>query len=292
MDTMETNNFEKFPGDKVEISAERTEQVDAWKSAMAGAPEFGGEGIGTFEEPKNANNGIGIASPEMPSSSEAVDQKFGIANPGNNYYGEARSSGINQETSGMGVSGINEAQSTKVSNDALNPVAETSVMQSGSGEERNDGIADAAALINYGLNAAAMQVGVETVVQKIKNFDASGREDPIGDLFDYLGVSMPEDRKNSAKASADKVQVFRDNVNAPSTQKSTEGAFKALDDMKELISEVEGADPRYKELRQGAKTMGKGYFDYAVMNYGTRGLTELFDELAKQRENANPDQAA
>ena len=54
--------------------------------------------------------------------------------------------------------------------------------------------------------------------------------------------------------------------------------------MKELIAEVESADPRYEELRTAAKAYGKGYFEYAVKNYGLRGLTELFSVLADQKE--------
>jgi len=66
--------------------------------------------------------------------------------------------------------------------------------------------------------------------------------------------------------------------------RSYEGAFQALNDMKELIGEVEGADPRYEELREGARKAGKGYFEYAVSSYGTQGLTELFSALATQKE--------
>ena len=54
--------------------------------------------------------------------------------------------------------------------------------------------------------------------------------------------------------------------------------------MKELIAEVEGADPRYEALREGARSAGKGYFEFAVSEYGVRGLTELFAVLGRQRE--------
>ncbi len=56
--------------------------------------------------------------------------------------------------------------------------------------------------------------------------------------------------------------------------------------MQELILEVEGADPRYEELRAGARAAGKGYFEYAVSSFGTRGLTELFQVLSAQREKS------
>lgn len=182
---------------------------------------------------------------------EFSGDQFGIANESNEYYGEAAKS-----------------------------EAET-------GEEYDKGISDAAALINYGLDAAAREKGVEYVVQTIKGFDASGREDPIKDLFFALGIDTPteaEEARNEAIAARDNVSEFREGVNRPSQRRSLEGAFKAIEDMKELIMEVEGADPRYEELRANARAAGKGYFEYAVSSYGTRGLTELFRVLAMQRE--------
>jgi len=181
---------------------------------------------------------------------EFKGDRFGTANPENLYYGEAKDD-------------ISE------------------------GEKYDAGIADAAALINYGLDAAAREMGVETVVQKIKSFDTSGRENPIGDLFTTLGVDTPEEVRKIRDediATSAKEQEFREGVNAPVINRSSEGVFKAIDDMKELIAEVEGADPRYEELRQGARAAGKGFFEYAVSELGTRGLTELFEALAQQRE--------
>ncbi len=222
------NSFEVAPGKQVERERVVPPEQDFEKVMEAGVPEFAGD-------------------------------KLGVANPDNEYYGEAKDGGA-EET----------------------------------GAEYNAGIADAAALINYGLNAAAREMGVETVVQKIKGFDASGRADPIGDLFKYLGVDTPEgyrEVRDEAGAAAASEAEFREGVNRPSGQKSVEGAFKALDDMKELIAEVEGADPRYEELRAGAKAAGKGYFEYAVSGYGVRGLTELFQVLAAQREKVQDDVA-
>lgn len=161
------------------------------------------------------------------------------------------------------------------------------------GEEYNSDIAAAAALINYGLNAAAREIGVENTVQKIKNFDASGREDPIKDLFEHLGVDLPVERKavqEEGMAARAGEEAFRQGVNAPTQRRSVEGAFKALEDMKELIAEVEGADPRYEELREGARAANKGYFEYAVMNFGVQGLTELFSVLAMQRKKAEAEE--
>ena len=225
----------------------------------------------------------------------AVKTGAEIASEGNvateNDFSKAMSEGV-PEFRGFGArneAGVPEIQELKTENATgsmpeMEPKAETEP-----GEEFDQGITDAAALINYGLDAAARELGIETVVQKIKGFDASGRENPIRDLFEYLGVDTPEEVKaveGEGDAAAVKEQTFREGVNAPSQRRTVEGAFKALDDMKELISEVEGADPRYEDLRAGAQAAGKGYFEFAVMNFGTRGLTELFQVLAEQREIA------
>ena len=152
--------------------------------------------------------------------------------------------------------------------------------------QNNEGLIDAAAIINYGLNAAAREYGVEMVVQKIKSFDATGSEDPIRDLFLYLGIDTPaefKDVKMEKEAARPKEADFYENSPvAPATKKrSTEGAFQAIKDMKELIQEVEGADPRYEQLREEAKTAGKGYFEYAVGSRVNKGLTDLFNTLAE-----------
>ena len=219
---MDENNFEKFPGGG---NIERA------------VPEEQDFGV--------AMNGVGAAVPEF------TGEQFGIANMGNEYYGE-------------GGDSIEEQNA-----------------------ERNEGIADAAALINYGLNAAARNMGVELLVQKIKSFDASGMDDPIKGFYEYLGIDNSEERKDLREenmAARSSEAEFREGVNAPSREKSVEGAFAAIEDMKELIAEVEGADPRYEALREGARSAGKGYFEFAVSEYGVRGLTELFAVLGRQRE--------
>lgn len=152
----------------------------------------------------------------------------------------------------------------------------------------NEGVASAASLINYGLDGVAREKGVEAVVQGIKSFDTTGSENPLRDLYDHLGIDTKEEFKDVREESmASKAQRmrFRDEYNMPKTEKrSREGMLKAIADMKELIAEVESADPRYEELRTAAKAYGKGYFEYAVKNYGLRGLTELFSVLADQKE--------
>lgn len=152
----------------------------------------------------------------------------------------------------------------------------------------NEGIKDASAILNYGLNAAAREYGVEKVVQGIKTFDATGSTSPITDLYKHLGVETKEewnDVRDEARAARSSENEFKEQYGMPGTEKrSDEGVLEAIKDMKELISEVEGADPRYESLRQGAKAAGMGYFDYAVKGYDVRGMTELFEVLAAQKE--------
>ena len=155
-------------------------------------------------------------------------------------------------------------------------------------KDYDDGLANATALINYGLNAASRELGVEQTVQLIKNFDATGSDDPVRDLFNHLGINNAKKREDvvfEAAATKPKENEFREESDMPNNpRRSKEGALKAIADMKELISEVEGADPRYAELRAGAESFGIGYFDYAVKNYGSRGLIELFGTLAEQNK--------
>ncbi|MBQ5812476.1 hypothetical protein IIW29_02825, partial [Candidatus Saccharibacteria bacterium] len=237
---MNDNNYEQYPGFKVESVGERevAPSEDFEKSFETGVPPFAGEQGGEMQYEQNGETQYGQATME------------------NLYYGEAKDDG------------------------EVNDV----------GEQYDAGIADAATLINYGLDAAARELGVEAVVQKIKGFDASGRENPIGDLFRELGVNTPEQAeliREEGMATTANEREFREGVNNPGQKRSYEGALKALSDMKELIGEVEGADPRYAELRAGARAAGKGYFEYAVSEFGSRGLTELFSVLARQREKAD-----
>ena len=154
-------------------------------------------------------------------------------------------------------------------------------------EKDNNSLSNAAAIINYGLNAAARQYGVETVVQKIKTFNMAGSENPIKDLFTYLGINAPaetnEVRMERAATRMEEANFYENSEAAPNTRKrSIEGAFQAIQDMKNLIAEVEGTNPRYEELRRRAKAAGKGYFEYAVGSNVNRGLTDLFNALAAE----------
>lgn len=183
---------------------------------------------------------------------EFAGNQFGIANKSNEFYGETVSDDESE----------NEA-------------------------EFNDGLSNAASIINYGLDAAARETSVEAVIQGIKNFDASSSDNPLRDLYDSLGIDTKkefEDMHDESVATKHYRNQFREQYNMPKTEKrSREGFIKAIMDMKELISEVEGADSRYEKLRQAASASGKGYFEYAVKDYGLRGLTDLFSVLAKQK---------
>ena len=161
--------------------------------------------------------------------------------------------------------------------------------------EYNEGLADATAIINYGIDAAVREEGendaaaIQKVTNVLRDFDASNSENPIRDLFRSLGVETREEMsevRDEADASAPAELELRTQYSMPKTdERSREGAIAAIKSMKELIAEVEGASPIYEDLRQGARAAGMGVFEYAVKNSDTRSLTELFKVLAEQREN-------
>ena len=188
---------------------------------------------------------------------------FGNAREENNYYGETVDDD-NKQNEGIEDDG---------------------------GSEYQDDFAKVTTIINYGFDAAARKYGPELVMQRINDFDPSGSQDPIGDLFRHLGVDTPEEMKdvrNEAQATKDIEAEFKEQFDMPKDkEKSREGAIVAIAEVKELMSEVEGADPAYESLRQGAKTAGMGYYEYAVKEYGSRGLVELFQVLKAQKDEAN-----
>lgn len=220
---MDDNNPE-LVFEKREVSEGQLQKAEMWEEMMNGVPEF-------------------------------AENNFGIAEPGNDYYGEA--------------------------SEVQDEIAE----EDGAGEY-DQGVKDAMALMNYALNAAARELGVETVVQGVKSFAFSGEGDPIAALYKHLGVNTPEEREDIREEQAVVAPgeaELREVAEVPSQNKSKEGAIKAIEDMKELIAEVEGADPKYNQLRQEAEAAGKGYFEYAVSKFGTQGLTELFQVLGTQK---------
>ncbi len=160
----------------------------------------------------------------------------------------------------------------------------------GEAPERDDNIADASAIINYGLNAAAREKGVEETVQAINNFVFKGDEDPVKQLFGDLDIDTGAEMKDvieESRASKPQENAFRDDVNAPApAEKSKEGALNAIKEFKELVAEVE-TSPAYANLLAEALKANKGIFEYAVSKYGTRDLTVLFSALNELKEKPN-----
>lgn len=247
---MDNNSFENYPGEKTNTEPSEADlaRADKWQSAMNSedVPPFAGD-ISFIDGATSPETGV-RTSPETPG----LDTAPGLG-----------------ETPGL---------------DTAESLAE-------SPDQDNKGLSDAAAIVNYGLNAAAKEYGVETVVQKIKDFNMSGSSNPIKDLFMHLGVQIPaglDDVKlERAAAKAEEADFYNNSEAAPASKnRSNAGAMQAILDMKELISEVEGADPRYEELREGAKASGKGYFEYAVGSDVNKGLTDLFNTLSEQSKKA------
>ena len=183
--------------------------------------------------------------------------EFGVAKEENNYYGEM----VNDESE----------------------------------KQFDSDLAEASNILNFGLDSVARTYGVEATINKIKGFDASGRADPIGDLFLEFGIDTKHERddfKDESEANALKVDEARRETNASSQSTSAEAARHAIEEMKELISEVEGADSRYENIRDGARSAGMGYFEYAIKDYNTRGLAELFQVLINQKDKDETDSEA
>lgn len=155
-------------------------------------------------------------------------------------------------------------------------------------EKRDDSIANAGAVLAYGFNAASKEKGVDTVVQAIKNFVPNGQDDPVKQLLSEIGIDTKEELSelsDESRASKTAENAFRtDNINAPpAANKSESGAISAIQDFKELVSEIESA-PEYANLRANAMRNGRGIYEEAIAEYNTRGLTTLFNALKEQKE--------
>lgn len=151
----------------------------------------------------------------------------------------------------------------------------------------NETLADASALGRDGvLNKASQELGVEHVVQGVVETDTSG-DNPMGELYERMGVNTTEERNDAqmeAEVAEPKMAALAEKTGTPNNaMESAEDTRVAIGKMKELANMVE-ADPRFEDLRAGARAAGVGYYEYAVKHLGTQGLTELFDELAKQKE--------
>ena len=155
-------------------------------------------------------------------------------------------------------------------------------------EKCDDSIANAGAVLAYGFNAASKEKGVDTVVQAIKNFVPNGQDDPVKQLLSEIGIDTKEELSelsDESRASKTAENAFRtDNINAPpAANKSESGAISAIQDFKELVSEIESA-PEYANLRANAMRNGRGIYEEAIAEYNTRDLTTLFNALKEQKE--------
>ena len=163
-------------------------------------------------------------------------------------------------------------------------------------ENHDENIADASAILNYGLNAAAREKGVDAVVNTIKNFVYKGQGDPIIQLLTELGIDTPKEfselRDESRAIKSDENTFRNESVNAPATlNKSVQGALNAIQDFKLLITEVESS-PEYNNLRSEALKNGKSIYGEAVSDYNVHDLTTLFNALSAQKENQIENQSS
>ena len=257
MDDNSYENYETFPKNVAE--AESAERAELWGSAMnTDVPSFSGEDAFGAE-----------STPGMAGSTESP-----ISAPGN-MPGDTPLSPAEAPSSISAMGGLSSVEGPSDGQEAY-----------------NESISNAAAIINYGLNAAAQKYGVENVVQKIKTLDVTNSVNPIKDLYDQLGVDYREEKQDLA-ARADAMQPeeaeFRteSEVRPYSDEKTLQGAFYAIEDMKKLIQDVESADPRYNDLRAGADAAGMGYFEYAVKGLEEPNLVKLFTVLSQQRERVD-----
>ncbi len=155
--------------------------------------------------------------------------------------------------------------------------------------EQIESINDAAALVNYGVDALVREVGIQSVIDGIKSIDTTNSENPIGDLFEIVGIDTPgevDDVRAEARAANPAVAEFREKNGLPITKRTPEGARHAIEAMKDLIAKV-STDPDYAKLRLEARAMGKGYFDCAVTGIEKPGLTDLFNVLKTYKETEN-----
>ena len=183
---------------------------------------------------------------------------------------------------------LNEAGIPNLPDSYETTVTEPTDVTAEEAPKRDENIADASAIINYGLNAASHEKGVEQVIQTINNFVSKGDEDPIEQLFNDLDIDTKTELKDTAeeaRAAKPEENAFRsEDINAPATiNKSHEGALAAIQNVKDLVTEVQ-TSPAYADLRAEALSSGLGVFEYAVKKYAVRDLTVLFRALSEQKQ--------
>ena len=250
----DTNQFEQAPGETLKKVGEASGEAMSmgakeWGDAMTGET---GIPVPEFAGPKFLG-GTGEAVNPISKIEKAVEmgnkisETLGNANEENKFYGEAK-----DEESERFDEGMENAQS-----------------------------------LSGALADAVSKYGIEDTIQKLNSCDLSGSNNPIGDLYYYLGLGTAYESEETAKHEVSSGDATREAEKPASQNQDVEGTLAAIADMKELISEVQGASPVYEELRQGARAAGMGYFEFAVSNYGVQGLPELFEVLKAQKEQMN-----
>ena len=213
-----------------------------------GIGEVSGEAVERAEKWASAMAGMPERNfMDFVSTGEKISETLGNANEENEFYGEAKDE---------------------------------------DGEEYDEGMENAQSL-SGALADAVNKYGIESTIQKLNSCDLSGSTNPIGDLYYYLGIGTAYEGEETAKHEMAMDGDKSEAENPASQDQDVEGTLSAIADMKELISEVQGASPVYEKLRQGARSAGMGYFEYAVSSFGVQGLPELFKVLKEQKEQSN-----
>ena len=176
---------------------------------------------------------------------------FGNANEENKFYGESKDDG-GEEQSGQG----NEMGDTK--------------------KTMSEVLADAVSKYGYG-----------RTMQKLSECDVSGSDDPVGDLYYYMGLGTTHEGEEEAKHEVGMTDGEADNKEIVSSDQDVQGVRTEINNMKEIINEVKGANPAYEGLRQGAWAAGMDVFEYAAKAYEVQSLPELFQVLEQQKEQPN-----
>lgn len=246
---MDGTDFEKAPGETLKRTGEISGEAMKKSAEWTAAMS---KGVPEFAGPKILGGTGEMVKPgkaieKAVEVGNKISETLGNANEENNFYGEAK-----DEESERFDEGMENAQSLSgVLADAVN------------------------------------KYGIESTVQMLNNCDLSSSTDPIGDLYYNLGLGTAFESEEMLRHGVPENDSTREAEKPASQNHDNEGTLAAIADMKELISEVQGASPVYEELRQGAKAAGKGYFEYAVSSFGVQGLPELFQVLREQKEQQN-----
>ena len=162
-------------------------------------------------------------------------------------------------------------------------------------EEHDETISSAANLLNYGFDGVAREIGVEQIMQALKNYDPSSNpSNPIQGFYESVGIDTTKEYKdlhNTNSANRDSVNEYLSNTNmSPSSTNNIEHAIKALLDAHNLIRAVESS-PEYTSLRKNAKSSEMGYFQFATHDIPNAGLVDLFGRLEEMKDNISPEES-